>query len=213
MSADKIISAIVNTLEGLSKSFCEKEGELAYLALTSKPEFAVRDRLAFELHMQLSPEYIVAREWSNKTNKRKRIDIAVLRANKHKVLIQLKTWSLFTFTSAKRTTAHFKALYADVKKCQKLHNWRSRVYSLMLATHIESLPDKRYKGVVKYYDGWEKSFEKHKTSTQIKGVGEERIKKEMRNWQCPAHGTIRAGKAFGTRVFLLYWLFRPKKKE
>lgn len=93
MKDDQIERILVETLKGLDKCFRKREGELAYLALTSKPEFAIRDRLAFELHKRLFPEYIVAREW-------KRIDMAILRNEDQpepEFLIQLKTWSLFSF--------------------------------------------------------------------------------------------------------------------
>jgi len=212
MSADKIESAIVNTLEGLSKSFCEKEGELAYLALTSKPEFAIRDALAFQLYKQLLykqpfPKYIVAREW-------KRKDIAILHNGEPEVFLQLKTWSLFTFIKDSRK--HFEDVRDDVRKCQRIKRG-SRVYSLILATHIDSVPDNRYEGVVKYRSkpngGWVDAFEQHDTSAQIKRKAVREIDRKLTEWKRVTKGAIPAGQAFDIKASVLYWLFQPKKKE
>ena len=57
-----------DSLQASAKSFAA--GELAYLALTSKVELPIRDRLAWCLHTSL-PNRVVAREW-------KRCDLAVL---------------------------------------------------------------------------------------------------------------------------------------
>lgn len=54
-------------LEAVAAGF--RPGELAYLALTSKPEGAIRDRLAWALY---SSGHCAAREW------RERCDLAVL---------------------------------------------------------------------------------------------------------------------------------------
>jgi hypothetical protein len=55
--------------------------ELAYLALTSKPEFQIRDRLAYRLHHQLDEmNRRVAREWH-------RVDLALLDQEKPLVLL------------------------------------------------------------------------------------------------------------------------------
>ena len=118
MKDGRIERILVETLNGLGECFLNEKGkgELAYLALTSKPEFAIRDRLAFELHKQLFPEYIVAREW-------KRIDMAILRNEDQpepvaEVVVQLKTWSLFTFIDD--ADDHFKSVGRRAMGAQRM---------------------------------------------------------------------------------------------
>jgi hypothetical protein len=60
MTVDEITTdALVRALEASVRSFAPNE--LAYLALTSKVELPIRDRLAWSLHTAL-PGKIVARE-------------------------------------------------------------------------------------------------------------------------------------------------------
>lgn len=77
---------LVETLRTIGEDF--QENELAYLALTGKVENPFRDRLAFKLHRNLSPEVVVAKEW-------RRVDIAILRSEVPLALIELK--AMYTF--------------------------------------------------------------------------------------------------------------------
>lgn len=63
ITSDELLSAVVDVRNEFER------GELAYLALTSKPELAIRDRLAWIL---VRGGHRVAREW------RERCDLAVL---------------------------------------------------------------------------------------------------------------------------------------
>lgn len=63
--------------------------ELAHLALTSKAEGPIRDRLAFALRSQLAGDgLVVAREW-------RRIDIAVLRGVHLVAVVELEMMHTF----------------------------------------------------------------------------------------------------------------------
>ncbi|MCC6140184.1 MAG: hypothetical protein IT389_06155 [Nitrospira sp.] len=206
MKNDSINQILVKTIKGLEGCFDKKRGELAYLALTSKPEFVIRDRLAWELHnKQLPPEFIVAREW-------KRIDIAILRKQDKPTpasLIQLKTWSLFTFID--EAQKHFLEVCKDIDKCEKKGK-ECLVYALVLATHIGArLPDKRYDGVVKYRRGWGKAIKDHGSSEKVKAQAIESTIAALKNFKLYAErGEIEAGKAFGAKVSILYWLIQKK---
>lgn len=58
----KIEQTLLSSLNHVIERF--EKNELAYLALTSKIEFPIRDKWAFLLHEKLSPTgIIVAREW------------------------------------------------------------------------------------------------------------------------------------------------------
>ena len=65
-----------------------EEDQLAFLALTSKPELQIRDALAWRLHRAL-PDLIVSREW-------RRTDLAVLdRAGNPLMLLEAKAMATF----------------------------------------------------------------------------------------------------------------------
>lgn len=200
VSMEEILTTTLNKLE---RCFDEKKGELAYLALTSKPEFVIRDRLAVELHKRLGPNYIVAREW-------KRIDLVILRKQKKpepEALVQLKTWSLFTFVDD--AEQHLGKVEADIDKCQN----ECPAYALILATHIDDrAPEVYYEGVVKYWGGWKRAFRKHKTAMEIENIATAGIGKELgrRKWIVVDNGKVLGGKAFGVTVSVLWWLIQMK---
>ncbi|WP_431993677.1 hypothetical protein [Streptomyces albogriseolus] len=79
-------------------------GELAYLALTSKPELTVRDRLAWTLQTRLAGA-VVAREWRNTAGW---IDLAVLDMAGHspQALLELKAAYTFDFGGARQIICH-----------------------------------------------------------------------------------------------------------
>ena len=145
MNKSEIEFEIKKGLGNVSGAF--QKDELAFLALTSKPELQFRDRLAFQLYEQLRDRITVAREW-------KRVDLAFLNGNEPQALIQLKARSLFKFISESPSIE--KIARKDIKKCG---GHSCKAYSLIIATHIESdfLPEQfyvSYEGVVKYLKGW-----------------------------------------------------------
>ena len=96
MDYSKLIGTVLRELENCESGF--RPDELAYLALTSKPELAVRDRLAYRLHEKLKQDgSLVAREYH--IGNRQHADIAILHGKDSgwttKVLIELKVSSFF----------------------------------------------------------------------------------------------------------------------
>jgi hypothetical protein len=74
MTFKKDIEEIISTI---SKEF--QENELTYLALTSKIELPLRDKIAFEFHKIYKDKYLVCREWKPKGNGSvDRIDLAII---------------------------------------------------------------------------------------------------------------------------------------
>lgn len=74
---------LLDVLNRLSDGF--EPDELAYLALTSKPEFVIRDATAFQLYRQLTPKgLLVAREWRHS-------DIAILENDAPAAIVELKS--------------------------------------------------------------------------------------------------------------------------
>ncbi len=151
MNRESIEGNLIAAIQGLSKAFRLEDGELAYLALTSKPELPVRDRLAFALHQTLRGPYLVAREWA-------RVDLAILSMEDGKVhpkgLLQIKTWSLFTFIS--KAESQFAKIREDADKCHE--RWKhAATYCLLLATLPSQILGGQYNGVIKYLRGWERA--------------------------------------------------------
>src|SRR5262245_42546723 len=109
--------------------------ELAYLALTSKIEFAFRDRLAFGLHQSLSSQgYTVAREWN-------RVDLAILNGKYPEALIEIK--AMYSFDAA--TGQYEKLAQQDALKCR--NKWsEAQVFTLLLMTHPTAMPNAELRG-------------------------------------------------------------------
>lgn len=182
-----------------------KDNELAYLALTSKPEFVIRDRLAFKLFEQ---KFVVAREWN-------RIDLAILvDRGAHEVtpevLLQLKAKSSFRLLYKWQEV--FENARADVKKCAPLRSKSTRAFFLMIAPHIENSwrIDESLQGVLKYWCHWDWSLS---GSALEKRVNQLVVKTFTdRGWRVGGTSDglkIPAGEAFGARVSILYWLCEP----
>ncbi len=142
--------------EGLERLGFEPD-ELAYLALTSKPEFQVRDRLAWRLHQVLDGGLLVAREW-------RRCDLAILEGDKPIALIEFKAthtsdvgWGAAAgvgpraaFALKHGATTYFEALIrADVRKA-RARDPDAAVYVIVILTHVSDPVPRALASVVKY---------------------------------------------------------------
>lgn len=79
----------------LGKAILEvSQDDVSFLAAGSKPEGAIRDRLATYFHQQT--DLISAREWDNRT------DLALLSKHGPEVLIELKVWAHFDAADEKK---------------------------------------------------------------------------------------------------------------
>lgn len=100
---------IAANMQFLGKDF--RSNELAYLALTSKIEFPIRDRLAFRLCQRLleSSDLAVAREW-------KKYDLAVVTdGSEARLLLEAK--AMYSFDLFTRSGSKFvRACSKDRKK-------------------------------------------------------------------------------------------------
>jgi hypothetical protein len=104
--------------------------ELAYLALTSKVEFVIRDHLAWQLHQKLSASGLeVAREW-------RRIDLAVLNDGTPVLCVQLKAMYTSDAVFGRNVDAYLAAMRADDAKSRKAaHGARTEMFGLLVVTH------------------------------------------------------------------------------
>ncbi len=181
-------------------------GELAYLSLTSKPEHVIRDRLAFRLHQTLFPHAIVAREY-------KHIDLAILTKGEKQyepaALVQLKTWSLFTFIE--KSEKQFEAIADDDRKCMDVSSTAEK-YCLLLSTCPSKNISTRYKTIVKYFSGWTRALKEHKTMNEIERQARSRIDDQLSpHWQTLTYGSIPGGEAFESPVTVHYWLVKKMR--
>jgi hypothetical protein len=143
-----IRAAMSTSLSGVAASF--DPDELAYLAVTSKVELPLRDRLAWLLHQELSPELIVAREW-------RRADLAVLRGPEALAQVEAKAMYSFDVLSDVGRQAYVQKLLSDAAKMHALAPG-SDTYLLALVTDVAGdIPVVLRKHVIKYSAGIRKA--------------------------------------------------------
>ena len=100
-------------------------GELAFLALTSKIELPVRDRLAWSLYKELWPGSVVAREW-------RRIDLAILpegHADEPDALIQAKALYTFDLATSLSLRNYEVAVRADIGKASAVSSKDTKTFA------------------------------------------------------------------------------------
>jgi hypothetical protein len=139
-----IAEALTDTLSEISQTFAQDE--LAYLALTSKAELPVRDRIAWRLQLALGEKYVVSREW-------RRADIAILRGDVPVIQIEAKALYAFDVLSDRSRTRFIQRLAADGLKMAALVP-EGTAFLLALITHIDGAIEPHLQShVVKYSSG------------------------------------------------------------
>lgn len=189
-------------LEGLSSSFMT--GELAYLALTSKVEFPIRDRLAFRLHTRLGAgPSRVAREWH-------RTDLAVLKADGAPILL-LEVKAMYSFDavdSAVGLNNFHRQVLKDHGKSLRPEARGAEIYALLLVTHPKGHCDKGLGALVKYRTGIERAAKRG--IERVREDAAAAISKAFDDFRLvTTKGTLEAGSAFGVAVGIDYHLFGP----
>ena len=212
MKYTKLLGDALRSLENDKTGF--RSDELAYLALTSKPELAIRDRLAFHLYLKLKQDGLfVSREYH--IGKGKHADIAILHSDGSgevvvAVLLELKVYSFFNLdceVHPKKQEEIADKVRADFNKCGKDAN---EVFCLFLAPNIENedLPiDLPYDDIVPSWGSWlsYKKDEKKRKKKVVKDKMGEFFKK--RKWEIIS-GEVRGGSAFNLKVSVPYWLLK-----
>jgi len=193
--------ALLEELGRIGDSF--QRDELAYLALTSKPEFAIRDALAFGLHRRLWPEFVVAREWG-------RIDLAILSSGRPVLLLEAKAMYSMDAASELRPESEYpRVIREDIAKALvRAGDWAA-VFALVLMTHPKTLPEASLGGVVKYLPTITRSFSRLVTSEEIGSRAREHLRADLTQIGPLDTGTIEAGSSFGVEVEIDWWLVGP----
>lgn len=184
--------------------------ELAYLALTGKPEHIIRDAVVLQLRNGLIPQgYDVAREW-------KHCDLAILTTGVPISITEFK--AMYTFNplvpgkkkgkKAKSFDMLPKALVKDIHTRQRDFGATADVFGVLLATHPKTQVPVRYgHGLTKYRDdinlrlassGGESGVLNGCISVTNSVFGNAGLK--------ISKGSFSAGSCFGVPVDIHYWV-------
>lgn len=130
---------LIDIIKNISKSF--SENELAYLALTSKIEIPLRDKIAYVLHKKYNKHSLVCREWKNKDgsmNSHRRIDLAIIdrKSKKATCLIEFKANSSGVFE--KMFEDEFEK---DKNKMKEISDTADKYYVFFCNMHGKGIPD------------------------------------------------------------------------
>jgi len=197
------MSLLLNAIDHLSQSF--SLDELAYLALTSKPELHIRDRIAWHIH-SLNQKILVAREWHNR-------DLVLLYKLQPVCIVELK--AMYTFDAIYNPNKFIKWMREDINKARKESTRETEIYSVILAVHPHAEIPEESQGVVKFYKGINRAFHKNSNSSSaIKTRARNNFEDQFK--RCPKlhyGGEIHAGSAFKIGVDILYWIYGPFKKQ
>ena len=210
MTAHSWAELVAANLRTLGDDF--RPNELAYLALTSKIEFPIRDRLAFRLRQRIAEtsNLAVAREWKRKDWKRKWFDQAVV-TDRSEAQLLLEAKAMYSFNLFTNSISTFVcACSNDQRKLQK-YGAKSQtsptLLTLALVTHPhrpEAIP-LNWDGVVKYFDDIRHIPDK--SISDVKRAIRQHL--QLPDFPLLASGEIEGGFAFGTEVSVVYALFGP----
>ena len=153
MTDVKWTDRVTVALKRLDKEF--RENELAYLALTSKAERQIVDRLAFSLHRDYGGDgdASIAREFTV-SRKIQRVDLAITHGKIPLFLLEAKAMQSFHANLPKEGLRYRDKVEHDKEKLRgyapETPSGRLERAVLLLTTHTSSPPDMKWDGIVKY---------------------------------------------------------------
>jgi len=183
------------------------ENELAFLALTSKIELPIRDRLAYRLFDRL-PALHVAREW-------KRVDLAALSAEQPPVpLMLLEAKALYTFdlVGDDAWVERYPAkVESDLHKLRGLKDVsrETELFALVLATHPVGPIEPSLRQVAKYSSGVDKAIKALGDATAVADAARSFLQSRLEMLGPLRGGEIAAGEAYGVTIQIHYSLVGP----
>jgi hypothetical protein len=132
---------LISILQNLDQYY--HPNELAYLALTSKAETTIRDKVAFQLYSHVDPKaYQISREW-------KKVDLAIVNNSIPQTLIEFKAMYTFDCKTYRRFT-YGDLVIKDLIKAQNLSNDITEIFGILISTHINSSVPHQLNGIIKY---------------------------------------------------------------
>jgi len=181
--------------------------ELAYLALTSKPEAAIRDRLALRLRENFP---VVGREWQ-------RADLVAFaeRARDARPVLIVELKAIHTLTGVKPRFVRECAGYirSDLAKATLLAAGSdAQVLALLVAVHIDALPEGLPAFVVKYASMTKSALRTPGGEVALRAVCNRVVRGEIveqAGARIVESGSIAGGSAYEVRVDIDYWILSP----
>ena len=197
--------------------------EFAYLALTSKPEFVVRDQVAAYLHRHLPASYGVAREWrppgkSKKGDPSWRSDLAILNVSPDPatpaVLLEVK--SCYSFDAVKGEAARERfpaaAVTNDVLKSYEYADPETIVMALLIVVHPRAPVPESHFQVVKFATTINSKLAKHGEQPLAAAAHEFLDARLSKIAPVFSSGLLSSGRTFGIPTDTHYWLLGPAKQ-
>lgn len=202
------IDAILRVLHMMEKE-CGTD-DFAYLIATSKAEGPFRDQFAYRLHVELSrTNKIVAREWTPRGS-RKRIDVAILdKSGTPETLIELKAMYMFDgMRGGEDSIGTFEInVKEDIRKAAAVCNgYTTKIFGLLLASHIGTKVPPELARVVKYADDINTALD-HYGDTMLARVAE-KAPKALSPLRIVSSGVVGGGLAFSVFPHVHYWLVK-----
>jgi hypothetical protein len=175
--------------------------ELAYLALTRKPEEPIRDRLAWILHKTL-PYCVVSREWARR-------DLVILNAAGS---VPLAVFEAKAFYTANAVTRNGNLAMWETEILKDLDKARADaqgapVFELVFVTHPKSTPANMPK-VVKYLSTVRAAL-KRNDEAAVRQLAAENVQDMLSAIGPVVSGTLAGGTAFGAEVDVDFWVVGP----
>ena len=203
---------LVSEVGGFAEAF--DADELAYQALTSKPEFVVRNEIAWALHRQLWPTYQVTREWSPPGGGVAKTDLAVLRAAHAEPMVLLEAKAMYTFDAVKTNREQFpRYVEEDIRKTLRYGTQGTLAYGLLLVVHPRSPVPAELKQAVKFSAPINSSLKKY-PEDELRRQSIEYLDQRLRQiGELTSKGVADTGIAFGIKTQILYWLIGPVTME
>ena len=211
------IEVVHRSLQRFADAF--EDDELAYLALTSKPEFVVRDHIAWRLHQELPDPMTSAREWRPPgSSETWRADLAVLRIDegetRPEILLEVKSCYSFDAVKGEKARERFpiKAVSDDIDKSFAYAEENTAVLALLIVVHPRSSIDNSMLEAIKYGS---------QINSCLRKSGEKEVEKQATEFledRLPklapiiGHGKLARGTAFNVPTDMYYWLLGPAKQ-
>ena len=201
------VQRVEDALKHLGEEF--KTNELAYLALTSKVEKQVIDRLAFRLHRECGNDHIAIPREFTVPKKIQRVDLAIVENKMPRLFLEAKAMQSFNVNLPEEGRGYPAAIRKDKAKLKaykppKNHPNLDKVV-LHLTTHTSSKPAKKWDGVVKYASRIRNY--RPQSIDELKNKLDQQLPKKT--FPVCTSGDIRGGCAFSMSVTIHFRLFGP----
>jgi hypothetical protein len=195
----KYFDELKTAMSEIVQSF-EKD-ELAYLALTSKIELPIRDRLAFYLYKKFwKDDIVVTREWL-------RTDLALLKDGKPLIICELKAG--YTFDSIYNNPNYLDLIQRDIAKSKLITIEPIEIVSIFLTTHVHQFIDNKFARIIKYHGEINRALKQFENQEAVLERALFLMNENFKDFDIEK-GEIKCGNAFNCHVDIHYWMFSEK---